>query len=88
MVVKNLTNNKPSIRLIDLRNNPKFETKAKKLVNLKEVQNLTIARAVLTSSNVKKVSLNFFIKLNSGNTPIKFFTNEDEALNWLRSFKK
>lgn len=88
LVIKNLTDNKPTLRLVDLTNNPKFENKAKKFLENKEVQNMAIARAILTGSNIKKVSLNFFVKLNLSKIPTKFFTNYEEAVTWLRLQKK
>lgn len=88
LVIKTLTGNKARLRLIDLTNNPKFERRAKKFLENKEVQTMAIARAILTGSNVKKVSLNFFVKLNTNKTPTKFFTDYKEAITWLRSHKK
>ncbi len=88
LVIKSLTDNKPTLRLVDLTNNPRFENKAKKFLENKEVQNMAIARAILTGSNIKKVSLNFFVKLNVNKIPTKFFTNYEEAIFWLRSHKK
>ncbi|MBA3683496.1 MAG: hypothetical protein H0W73_20370 [Bacteroidetes bacterium] len=85
LVMKNLTNNKPCLKLIDLINNPHFESKAKKYIKNKEVQSLTIARAVLIDNNVKKISLNFFLRFNSGKVRAKFFTEYDEAINWLKT---
>ncbi len=86
LVIKDLTNNKPTLRLIDLTNNPKFENKAKKFLENKEVQNMAIARAILTGNNIKKVSLNFFVKFNLSKIPTKFFTNYEEAIAWLKLF--
>ncbi|MDP1801587.1 MAG: hypothetical protein Q8L81_09555 [Bacteroidota bacterium] len=87
LVIKNLTNSKPMLRLIDLTGNPKFLTKAKKLLDNKEVNKIALARAIVTSNAVKKVSFNFFIKLNASKIPTKFFTNYSEAIVWLRTFK-
>lgn len=86
LVIKDLTNNKATLRLIDLTNNPKFENKAKKFLENKEVQSMAIARAILTGNNIKKVSLNFFIKFNLSKIPTKFFTNYEEAIAWLKLF--
>jgi len=88
LVIKTLTANKATLRLIDLTNNPKFEHRAKKFLENKEVQTMAIARAILTGSNVKKISLNFFVKLNTNKVPTKFFTDYKEAITWLRSHKK
>ncbi len=87
LVIKNLTNSKPALRLLDLTNNPKFVSKAKKFLENKEVNSMALARAILTTNAVKKVSFNFFIKLNPNKIPTKFFTDYDLAIIWLRSFK-
>lgn len=88
LVLKNLTDSKPMLRLIDLTGNPKFLTKAKKLLDNKEVNRIALARAIITSNAVKKVSFNFFLKLNSDKIPTKFFTNYEEAIAWLKLFEK
>src|SRR4051812_5087187 len=80
LVMKNLTNNQPCIKLVDLVNNPTFERKARTFIRNKEVQNLTIARAVLTGNNVKKISVNFFLNFTSGKVRAKFFTDYNEAI--------
>lgn len=85
LVVKNLTKSKPALRLLDLSNNPKFVSKAKKFLEDKEVNSIALARAILTSNAVKKVSFNFFIKLNTAKIPTKFFTDYDQAISWLKS---
>ncbi|MBL7922228.1 MAG: hypothetical protein JNJ40_18070 [Bacteroidia bacterium] len=88
LVIKNLTDNKPTLRLVDLTNNPKFENKAKKFLENKEVQSMAIARAILTGNNIKKVSLNFFVKLNLSKIPTKFFINYEDAVAWLKLQKR
>ncbi|MBA2611341.1 MAG: hypothetical protein H0U95_05165 [Bacteroidetes bacterium] len=88
LVMKNLTNNQPCIKLVNLVNNTTFESKAKTYIKNKEVQSLTIARAVLTTNNVKKISLNFFLKFSSGKVRAKFFTDYNEAIDWLKLFMK
>ena len=87
LVVKNLTNSKPTLRLLDLSNNPKFVSKAKKFLDNKEVNNMALARAIITGNSVKKISFNFFIKLNAHKVPTKFFTEYDSAIDWLMTFK-
>ncbi|MEO6305310.1 MAG: hypothetical protein ABIP51_19270 [Bacteroidia bacterium] len=88
LVMKNLTSNQPCIKLIDLVNNPTFESKAKAYIKNKEVQSLTIARAVLTDNNVKKLSLNFLLKFSAGKVRAKFFTDYNDAITWLKMFQK
>jgi len=86
LVIKNITNNQPCVKFIDLLNKPKFEKKAKRFLENKEVQTMTKARAILTSNSVQKVSLNFFIRFNTSNIPTKFFIDRSEALEWVTQF--
>jgi hypothetical protein len=86
LVIKNITNNQPCVKFIDLLNKPKFEKKAKRFLENKEVQTMTKARAILTTNSVQKISLNFFIRFNTSNIPTKFFTDRDEAMLWVKQF--
>jgi len=53
----------------------------------KEVTNLNIAMAILTSSLMTVLLANFFIKFKKPATPTKMFKNEEKAIKWLLSFK-
>lgn len=53
----------------------------------KEVTNLNIAMAILTSSLMTVLLANFFIKFKKPATPTKMFNNEEKAIKWLLSFK-
>lgn len=86
LVIKNITGNQPCAKFFDFTNKPKFEKKAKRFLENKEVQKMTIARAILTSNGVQRVSLNFFVRFNTSNIPTKFFTDRNEALEWLAQF--
>ncbi len=88
LVLKNLSNNKPILKLIDLRGNGTIEKKAQKFIDSVEVKANTIARAVLKGSALNSIVVNFFIKINKPETPTKIFSNYDEAYAWLLSFKK
>jgi hypothetical protein len=86
LVIKNITNNQPCVKFIDLLNKPKFEKKAKRFLENKEVQTMTKAHAILTTNSVQKISLNFFVRFNTSNIPTKFFTDRSEALEWVTQF--
>lgn len=47
----------------------------------------TTANAVITSSSITQVSLNFFLRIARPSFPVKFFTSKEEALTWLNTFK-
>jgi hypothetical protein len=87
LVVKTLTKGEPCLKLIDIRYQVTIEAKAQRFIDTKDVQNKTIARAVIINSSVKRVTFNFFTKFNSNQTPTKFFTCKKEAIEWLKSFK-
>ena len=87
LVVRQLTKNKSCVKLIDIRAGFKLEEKAKKLLDSNDAQKKTNARAVLTSSNIKKITLNFFLKYNSNLIPTKFFTDEKQAIEWLKTYQ-
>ncbi len=88
LVVRHLTKNKPCVKLIDIRSGFMIERKAKILIDKSATQKKTIARAILTGSSIKKVAFNFFLKYNSHSIPTKFFTEVNEAIEWLKSYQK
>lgn len=42
--------------------------------------------AIVTNSEVGKIVGNFFFKLNSPDVPARMFTNEDQAIEWLKNW--
>lgn len=87
LVIKNITQNKPCVRLIDIRKVFKIDKKAKVYIDKKQTQANTIARAILMSSGLRKSTANFFVKFNSNLIPTKFFIDYDEAIEWLRTYQ-
>lgn len=51
-----------------------------------EVLQYCSAIAFLSDSVAKKLLANFFITLNKGKIPMRFFNTEEEALKWLSNF--
>ncbi len=88
LVIKNLTQNLPVLKLIDMRLNCSIEKKAQEFIISSEIKNQTMARAILKGSVLNKVVVNFFIKINKPETPTRIFTNYEEAYGWLLSLKK
>jgi len=88
LVIKQLIKERYCLKLIDIRCKCHFEAKAKQFLDTKDVQGKTLCRAILINSSVKKVTLNYFLKFNSEKIPTKFFTEENEASTWLKSFIK
>jgi hypothetical protein len=88
LVVRQLTKNKPCVKLVDIRAGFKLTKKAKVYLDRADVQNKTNARAIITGSSIKKVALNFFLKYNSNSIPTKFFTDINEAIEWLKPYQQ
>lgn len=86
LVIKDITKNKPCARLIDIRKVFKIDKRAKVFIDKKQTQANTIARAILMSNELRKSTANFFVKFNSNKIPTKFFTDYDEAIEWLKLF--
>ncbi len=53
----------------------------------KEGSFLVKACAILVSSPVDKIMINFYSKINKPIIPTKLFTNNEDALKWLQQFK-
>lgn len=87
LVIKNITENKPCVRLIDIRKVFKIDKRAKKFIDKKQTQANTIARAILMSNGLRKSTANFFVRFNSNLIPTKFFINYDEAIEWLKTYQ-
>ena len=88
LVIRNLSENKPVLRMLDSRNNwgitPEGETYSQAAFK----QSNTIAHAVIVSSLADKILKNFILQFNRPNVPLKAFTSEADALSWLLSLKK
>jgi hypothetical protein len=52
-----------------------------------EVLQYCSAMAFISDSLAKKLLANFFISINKDKVPMKFFNNENDALQWLSQFK-
>ena len=87
LVVRQFTKNKPCVKLIDIRAGIRLDKKAKALLDSPKSQSKTKARAIITNSSIKKVTLNFFLKYNSNSIPTKFFTDKNQAIEWLKTYQ-
>ncbi len=88
LVIKNLSKNKPCLKLLDMRANFSMEKKGQKFADSNEVKQQTIARAIIKGSMINSLLVNFFIKLNKPETPTRIFTDQNEAYAWLLSIKE
>ncbi len=87
LVIKSLSNNKPILKLIDMRANCTIEKKAQKFIDSNEIKHKTIARAVIKGSLFNRILIKFFMSLNKNSTPTKIFADYDEAYTWLLNLK-
>ena len=62
------------------------DAESKKFNGSKEVTKHCSSIAMFTDSLGQKILANFFIKTIRPNTPTKFFTNEDQAIIWLKEY--
>lgn len=87
LVVRNLSGGAPALKLVDSRVKWKISDEAKKFLEEDDDPKRTIARAVVQKSVLEKWITTFLTRLNRPETPIKFFTSEKEAIEWLKSFR-
>lgn len=88
LVTRNITGNKPCLKILDSRSNWKMTPDANVYFKKEDEPEKTIARAVLTSSHIDKLIKRFLLALYKPEVPLKFFTSEADAVKWLLNFKR
>lgn len=88
LVVRDLSNNKPILKLVDSRCPWKISTKGKAKAIEEDALNKTIARAIVVSNTIKSTLFSFMKKFENTNYPQQYFTTTQEAHQWLLTFKK
>lgn len=88
LVIRNLSESKKILKLIDARSNWTIKKKARDFIARKDVEKKTLARAVIRGSFLNKILLNFFILLSKPKAPTKIFDNYTDGYNWLLSLKE
>ncbi len=83
---KKYTGNRKYPLLVDIRLVKSMSREARQFYSSEEVTNNASALAFLAESTISKLLANFFLGLNKPPYPTKLFTNEDEAIEWLRHF--
>ena len=83
LVTKNISENKRMLKLIDLRGKWKMTKKAREVSEKNVSAKNTIARAYIIDNFLTKLLLNFFRSFSSNDCPQEFFTDEEEAIDWL-----
>ena len=87
LVIRNLSGNAPALKLLNAKGHWNMTEGAKKLAAKQYQIENTIARAVITDNHFKSALSNFIQRFNFKSAPQQFFTNEDNAYEWLMSFK-
>ncbi len=82
-----LTSGKRALALYDSRAFFTIEPEAREYLRSGIVDPTRIATAVLTDRLATRLLVNFFIRFNRPQTPMRMFNNEQHALEWLRTFK-
>ena len=72
----------------DVRNALSIDKEARDYLSSKEGTHLLTAGAFHVSSQVEKIMGTFFIKINRPIIPTRLFTNYEEAIKWLSTFKQ
>lgn len=83
LIIRHLSNNKPALKLLDSRNSWTISPKAKKVATKESTLNKTTARAIVVSNKLKSGVFSFIKKFESKKYPQKYFTDIDEAGQWL-----
>lgn len=82
-----LTNHQPALAVYDSRGFFTIEPEAREYLRSGIVDPTRLATAVITDRLSTKLLVNFFIRFNKPSTPMKMFTCEEKALQWLREIK-
>lgn len=86
LVIRALTKGKPVLKLVDARKIFRIRKDARVFVERENDPDKNIARAIIVSFFVTKYIKAFFLNLETKKNPVKIFTSEQEALEWLKSF--
>jgi hypothetical protein len=80
------TKGKSYLSLVDVTNIKSGSKSAREfLANPNKGLKGILAGAFLSDRVVSVVLINLFLKINKPSIPSKFFTNKDDAINWLKS---
>lgn len=86
LVARHLTKGKAILKLVDARKVFKIKKEARAFVERENNSDKHIAKAIVVGSFISRYLNQFFFNLQNPKFPVKIFTSEEEALNWLKSF--
>lgn len=84
-LVQRITNNKPVPLLIYLSNSPVPDKETRKY-STEQLPVIYSAMAMVSKPGLSKFIMNILFSLKKPPIPMKSFTDDNEAKNWLRSF--
>jgi hypothetical protein len=84
-LVKNITNNKKMPLLIYLSNSPVPDNETRKFA-AKQLPEIYTAMAMVSKPGLSRFIMNFIFRLNKPPIPMKSFTDDREAKDWLKQF--
>jgi len=86
LVVKYLTKGEPVLKLLDARKIFKIKKEACTFVEKENDPKKHIAKAILVGSLISRFLNHFFLSQQNEKFPVRIFTSEKEAVEWLKSF--
>lgn len=86
LVVRHLTKGRRVLKLVDSRKIYRINKDARTFMERQNKAKPDIAKAILVSSFIEKYLMEFFSSLENSGFPVKIFTSEQKALEWLKSF--
>ena len=84
-LVKQITNNKPTPLLIYLSNSP-VPDKAARKYSTEQLPRIYSAMAMVSKPGLAKFIMNLLFALRQPPIPMKSFTDDKDAKNWLKQF--
>lgn len=72
--------------IVDVRHNISISREARQFYSGKEFADIVTSLALIVESPISKVLANFFLFMNKPPYSTRLFTNEDEAIEWLKDY--
>ena len=86
LVIRHLTKGRSVLKLLDSRKVYRINKEARIFIERQNTSKPDIARAVLVNSFIQKYLMEFFNSLDNTKFPVKIFTSEKKAVEWLKTF--
>jgi hypothetical protein len=86
-LIKRVAGGEPILLLLDVRKGYSITPEARALAAVEETTSLKKASAILVDSLAAQLLANAFVNFNKPASPVKVFTSEEKAIEWLLSFK-